>query len=572
MAERDAFLRWIHLQPSTRKSTVGYQPSYRSYRRAEAPWTAVDTEDLLHALQNVEKRAERVNDDEHVISTYVDSGALISALFTTDNGIVYGRRGTGKTHALKYLAEVERKKGNFVIYIDVEKDLGSTEGLYADNTLAVTERATRLLVDVIGKVHDALIEEAFNGRGSIDTLDSIFDHFGEIVVADAIEQENMSGVESAVGGNAGLSVDVGAKGPSAGVKFSTSEHSKSNSERRTKISGSVHNRVHFGAVANLLGTAINEHPARRFWLLFDEWSSLPRDLQPYLAEMLRRIFFSNSKVTARIAAIPHRTEWRISRPNNNGYIGLEVGAEIFPMLDLDEFVVFPARSREEQARRSTDFFSKLLTRHLNRQLAEAGKSSLRSNDEVVTLLFTQKTALLELIRAAEGVPRDALLIVSRAALRAGERRISTDHIRDAARQVYQSTKEALLNGVPGARELLDRILAEVISNKRARAFLLAQEHATNPLILKLVDDRILHIIKRGYSSKAEPGVRFDVLEIDYGCYVQLLRTSSAPQGLINGISDDDLMESFYADMEVPEDDYRAIRRAVLELPQLVVQA
>jgi hypothetical protein len=327
----------------------------------------------------------------------------------------------------------------------------------------------------------------------------------------------------------------------------------------------VHHRVHFGAVANLLGTAIDEHPSRKFWLLFDEWSSLPRDLQPYLAEMLRRIFFSNHKVTVRIAAIPHRTEWRILRPNNNGYIGLEIGAEIFPILDLDEFVVFPARNREEQARRSTDFFSKLLTRHLNRHLSEAGKGLLETPEAVGTLLFTQKTALLELIRAAEGVPRDALLIVSRAALRAGERKISTDHIRDSARQVYQSTKEALLNGVPGARELLDRIIDEVISNKKARAFLLAQEDTTNPLILKLVDDRILHIIKRGYSSKAEPGARFDVLEIDYGCYVQLARTSSAPQGLIDGVSDDALMESFYADIEVPEDDYRAIRRAVLEL-------
>jgi hypothetical protein len=471
----------------------------------------------------------------------------------------------GKTHALKYLAEIERGKGNFVIYIDVEKDPGSTEGLYADGNLSVTERATRLLVDVIGKVHDALIEEAFNGRGSIDPLDKIFDHFGEIIVADAVEREDTTGRESTTGGEAGASLSVGVKGPSLGVKASSSDQDKSTSEYRTKISGSVHHRVHFGAVANLLGTAIDEHPSRKFWLLFDEWSSLPRDLQPYLAEMLRRIFFSNHKVTVRIAAIPHRTEWRILRPNNNGYIGLEIGAEIFPILDLDEFVVFPARNREEQARRSTDFFSKLLTRHLNRHLSEAGKGLLETPEAVGTLLFTQKTALLELIRAAEGVPRDALLIVSRAALRAGERKISTDHIRDSARQVYQSTKEALLNGVPGARELLDRIIDEVISNKKARAFLLAQEDTTNPLILKLVDDRILHIIKRGYSSKAEPGARFDVLEIDYGCYVQLARTSSAPQGLIDGVSDDALMESFYADIEVPEDDYRAIRRAVLEL-------
>lgn len=51
-------------------------------------------------LQEIEKRAERAADSEHVMATYVDAGGLVSASKPTDNGIVYGRRGTGKTHAL----------------------------------------------------------------------------------------------------------------------------------------------------------------------------------------------------------------------------------------------------------------------------------------------------------------------------------------------------------------------------------------------------------------------------------------------------------------------------------------
>jgi hypothetical protein len=326
-------------------------------------------------------------------------------------------------------------------------------------------------------------------------------------------------------------------------------------------------------VGELMKKAIIAHPAQRFWLLFDEWSGLPLDLQPILAEMLRRLFFGLPKVTVRIAAIPHRSSWRVLRVDGNGYIGVEVGSELFPLLDLDEFVVFPARSRDEQTSKSTEFFKNLLHRHVNRILSEEGLERTADADETIRLLFTQVTALQELVRAAEGVPRDALNIVARAAVRAGESKISTAHVRSAAAQVYTTTKAALMNGVPVAQRLLDVIIQEVISAKKARAFLLLQEHTDDPLIQRLVDDRILHIIKRGYSHSDRPGLRYDVLQIDYGCYVQLLNTQSAPQTLLGqeGVADDRVYDSMYNDAAVPEDDYRAIRRAVLDLPAKLKQ-
>ena len=181
--------------------------------------------------------------------------------------------------------------------------------------------------------------------------------------------------------------------------------------------------------------------------------------------------------------------------------------------------------------RSRQTSSRTLPPPLNRILTEEGLGPIATPDETLRLLFTQVTALQELVRAAEGVPRDALNIVARAAVRAGDSRIATDHVRAAAAQVYTTTKAALLNGVPVAQRLLDVIIQDVISAKKARAFLLLQEHTEHPLIQRLVDDRILHIIKRGYSHSDRPGIRYDVLQIDYGCYVQLLATQSAPQTL-----------------------------------------
>jgi len=334
------------------------------------------------------------------------------------------------------------------------------------------------------------------------------------------------------------------------------------------MSGPVRARVHLGAYGTLLRELVQAHPAKRFLLLIDEWSGLPLALQPYLGEMLRKCFFGIPKVTVRLAAIPHRTRWRID--DEESYIGVDVGQELFPLLDLDEFVVFPARNKAEKTSRSTDFFKKLLTLHLNQALREEDLPPVSGPDEMVRLLFTQVTALQELVRAAEGVPRDALAIVARAALRTAGKAISTPDIRSAAAQLYQQSKQPALNSNADAKRLLDLIIEEVINTKRARAFLLAQEDTSNRLVQRLVDDRILHIIKKGYSTQSQAGSRFDVLQIDYGCYVHLLATANPPQYLLSdGIDDDAVLGNMYGTEAVPEDDYRAIRRAIVDLPAIL---
>ena len=507
-----------------------------------------------------------------MLNTYVEAPSLVNALGAADNGIVYGRRGTGKTHALRYLAERERNKGNLVVYIDMSQDLGSTEGLYSDRSLPVAERATRLLVDVLALVHDQLMAEAFEGRGDLAAVEKALEHWSQVIVSEDVEREDEISAQTSqtagVSGGAGLTPT----GPTLSLSGQSSTSTTNNIGSTIRRSGPLRLRVHFGAVAEYMRQAVNAHPANRIWLLFDEWSGISSTLQPYLAEMLRRIFFASPKVTVRIAAIPHRTSWRIlDDDNSNDYVGLETGAELFALLDLDEFVVFPARNRREQTNRATDFFRVLLTRHLNAILTENGKPTLQPGHDLSTLLFTQITALQELVRAAEGVPRDALQIVARAALRSGDSRISTDHVRTAAAQVYQTTKAALINGAPRARRLLEIIIDEVISEKKARAFLLRQDASENPLIQQLVDERLLHIIKKGYSHKDEPGARFDVLQIDYGCYVHMLATNSAPQTTVPGVEEDVMMEALYGNVDVPEDDYRAIRRAELDLDSKLAQ-
>ena len=82
------------------------------------------------------------------------------------------------------------------------------------------------------------------------------------------------------------------------------------------------------------------------------------------------------------------------------------------------------------------------------------------------------------------------------------------------------------------------------------------------LIAKLFDMRILHVLKKNVSSHDSPGDRYDVYKIDYGCYVDLINTNKSTEGLLPA-------ESGY--LEVPPDDYRSIRRAILDIGRFRVQ-
>ncbi len=87
-------------------------------------------------------------DPSLLVKTFVDVAHLFTMLSNDDHQVLYGRRGTGKTHALKYLVEHTRTRGQVPVYVDM-RTLGSSGGLYADDTAPLSERATRLLVDTL---------------------------------------------------------------------------------------------------------------------------------------------------------------------------------------------------------------------------------------------------------------------------------------------------------------------------------------------------------------------------------------------------------------------------------------
>ncbi|HVR08403.1 MAG TPA: hypothetical protein VMW75_10170, partial [Thermoanaerobaculia bacterium] len=90
--------------------------------------------DINVAFMKLSRRAEGV-ERTTLIETFVDVGPLFTLLSTSDHQVVYGRRGTGKTHAFAYLTAAVTKAGELAIYLDM-RTIGSTGGLYSDPSIA----------------------------------------------------------------------------------------------------------------------------------------------------------------------------------------------------------------------------------------------------------------------------------------------------------------------------------------------------------------------------------------------------------------------------------------------------
>jgi hypothetical protein len=219
---------------------------------------------------------------------------------------------------------------------------------------------------------------------------------------------------------------------------------------------------------------------------------------------------------------------------------------------MDDFMVF-----DNDENKATTFYSVLIYKHFHAMAeSEEVPGIPETPEELTRIAFTQENVFREFVRAAEGIPRDAFYILSLAAQKDFTTPISMNAIRTSSKTWYQRDKEAAVAANPEALKLLHWIIDKVIAHRRTRAFLL-ERTVMHELIDRLFDARVLHLLKKNIAAHEQPGVRYDVYKIDYGCYVDLLATARSPLGLLESA------DSVYID--VPPDDYRAIRRAILNI-------
>jgi hypothetical protein len=445
-------------------------------------------------------------------------------------------------------------------------NIGSNQSIYDNrDELPVSERATRLLVDVCSAMHWDFLD-AFSDPNSgwslseaAPLLNQFADAISEVRIIGSLETETDQ--KSSWTKKSQLSGDfTAASSPKLNVKIGEDNEQSQNSEIREKRQGTEQSWIDFNFFTQCIRQVAAFAAPRRIWLLIDEWSTVPPDIQPYLADLIRRSMLNVPNITVKIAAIEHRSTFKLDRVDEQ-YIGFELGADVSPAINLDDYLVFD--NNEDRAKQ---FFRTLISNHLNVIAKEINRDlSNKTASQLLSTAFTQDNVYVEFVRATEGVPRDAMHILANAAQRATDAPISMPVLRQAAYSFFQTDKYSAIQSNPENSRLLDWIRDEVIGNRKTRAFMLPVGTA-DKIIDRLFDRRALHILSRTMSAAHRPGERFTVYKLDYGCYVDLINTDKYPLGLLLADRGD-----LFVDFDVPVDDGRSYRRAILDLAQFYEQ-
>jgi hypothetical protein len=512
----------------------------------------VQDKELVKAVAAIPQRSEKQSDTQKLVEAFVDPG-ILPQLESINSQIVYGRRGTGKTHVLRVLeSSLKADQRNCVVYVDA-RTFGSTSQ-FTDINVPLASRCTSLFRDLLGEIYNALLDFVVRQEGpDVDKALEEVSHFGIAATESVAERRQDSSADRQTlktSNKNGFEAEVGT---SPSMSFSAGADRANEIETTSSYKFEYSNKVVFPSVSSPLKSILRIYDAQ-LYVLLDEWSSLPVDVQPYLAEFIRRSFLPVANVAVKIGSLEYRSQFGVNTAN--GVIGFEMGADISAFLDIDDYYVY-----DRNPEGITDAFANILVRHLTNELPSGHLANLgiEVGGKLASRLFTERKVFQELVRASEGVARDLINIFSKAyfaAHRRGKEKIERESVLEAARQWFEQDKQRNLS--EELRVVLRKITDEVIGSKRARSFLLPRELENHATIQQLFDLRVLHLVQRGYADKDKPGVRYNIYALDYGTYVDLMNTSRKPE-----LGFEQLDKGEDREYVVPFDDKRSIRRIIL---------
>lgn len=272
------------------------------------------------AVSKILQRSERQVDDEKIIETFVDLG-VVAQLANRNNQIIYGRRGTGKTHVFRVLRSQleDESSANIVVYVDA-RTLGSS-AQFSDTSLNLQRRVVALLRDMFGPVYNGILEHVVehpneNANRALTALDQLIPAITESDKS-LEEEKRTSAATSTRSGEMSASGSVG-EGAKIGAAIGTKRSATDAETLEQHFVVNAEDKLVFPTMSDAVADVLKLAGAQ-LYLLIDEWSSLPADLQPYLSEFVKRTLLPLEDVTIKIAALEYRSHF--SSKNSVGFVG-----------------------------------------------------------------------------------------------------------------------------------------------------------------------------------------------------------------------------------------------------------
>ena len=496
--------------------------------------------------------ADRAEDIANPTATYVGT-AFLSTLQNKRSQIIFGRRGTGKTHLLRRLQDELlarfRELRIVPVYIDGATLEGSISlyndpaavalGLYVE-LLRRTVRELSLFVDSELKPTGKL-DWLFSGskrdqlaqvREAVSRLDRLLTQGKVRMLPMGEASAEFEDLDEAVTSRrlaAGVNATATLSDPrSLGIKLEASAEKDLKKTVKKMITRKIGGETYlpFAEITELIRGLLATVGDASLAILIDEWSLLgDAEVQPLLAQLLR--LTARGGICLKMACVPGRTKLFLPRVagERRNPIGLELGDDITADVDLDS-VVFV----DNDIKQLTEFFIALLQHHIGASVADVRNMTIDDFSKyALNERMKDPRILAELCHASSAVPRDFINIFRQATIAqraAGSDKMTVANVRSAAHNVYEGKRSNLASTRPDELDLLDRIYRKVVLGQNSYFFLIETPLAENPKIVELFTAKLIHRTSATWLDPASL-ISYVYYMVDYGTSIELLRKAGA---------------------------------------------
>jgi hypothetical protein len=297
-----------------------------------------------------------------------------------------------------------------------------------------------------------------------------------------------------MGGSATVNLGLGPR-PQFGAEVKASGRSEEDSERTTIEKGTAPSVPRFFEVRQKLVKLLDLLQIDRLIILIDEWSAIDPTastaIQPEFGELLKRTFGGTPHISVKIASAQLQTRLN-NRQSGRQFRGLELNADIFEAIDLDKTLRKWGKD---------SFYDALLFKRL--VFCEPDLKMLDPNGDGVPLpaflesIFQTKYGFEQVLKAAEGIPRDVLAIFN------GLSRLKNFsveplwEVRELLPYIRERGVEKLRDAVPyqsEADQVLTNCIKRLVKRTDSRIFFVSINSfpSIQGAIEELIEKRLIH--------------------------------------------------------------------------------
>jgi hypothetical protein len=508
--------------------------------------------DLRESFDAIHERAENLDVSLDVAALYVDT-ALLPTLLPLKNQIVYGRRGTGKTHLLLRLAAEYRdtfpERRALPVFIDgrhIRYAPAVADSMPVALSICYRRFVEALVTSLRDLMHDEIALNVFERiwpgggnrkraariAGELERLRRL-SRFGEVEPGQGRGDIEVA-QRRAEAHAAGVSLDAKVRatvlqgiGGAIEARAAASASASEEMEESLKLTYEALAILNFRAIADGLKAVLDELETRAVVILFDEWSAIPRAYQPAFADMLRSTQAGTKQIVVKFGCIPFHTQLALKTAGGER-IGFPVGEEVFVDADLDRLC-----NSYTDAGGTAVFLLSVLHRHLGMRSPEVrAMAPQAATPFLIGRLFENEAVVSELLTASAGIPRDFLRIVVTAYRRDPDALpISERRARQAIHDFFTNEKSQQLVEVPPETQgLFDRLFKDVCMPAETPFFFVSTAKRSNTALRELWDARLIHLLHADHVAFAggKPGT-YDVYVMDYGRFASMRNTAKGEE-------------------------------------------